>query len=96
MVDQTAVTLESKISVSDEILFRDLDGEAVLLHLETGMYYGLDEVGTRMWTLLTQHGQVEPAYQALLEEYDVTEDQLHTDLLNLIEELAAHQLLQVD
>jgi hypothetical protein len=88
-------TLESRISVGENVLFRELAGEAVLLNLATGKYYGLDEVGTRMWSLLTQHGRVEPAYQALLDEYDVTEDQLRQDLLRLVDDLAAHQLLQV-
>ena len=64
--------LESRISVHQDVLFRDLGGEAVLLNLKTGRYYGLDEVGTRMWLLLTQHGRVEAAYRVLLDEYDVT------------------------
>ena len=89
-------TLESRISVPEDVLFRDLSGEAVVLNLETGKYYGLDEVGTRMWSLLTQHGRVEPAYQALLDEYDVAEEQLRQDVLSLVDELASHGLLQVD
>ncbi len=89
-------TLESGISVQQDVLFRDLGGEAVLLNLKTGRYYGLDEVGTRMWLLLTQHGRVEAAYRVLLDEYDVTEDRLQHDLLGFIDELAAHELLHVD
>jgi hypothetical protein len=88
-------TLESRISVPEDVLFRDLGGEAVLLSLKTGKYYGLDGVGTRMWSLLAQHGQVEPAYRALLAEYDVAEERLRQDLLNLINDLASQQLLQV-
>jgi len=90
------VTLQSKISTHEEVLFRDLGGEAIVLSLETGKYYGLDEVGTRMWALLSQHGQVKPAYRALLDEYEVTEEQLREDMLRFIEELASHQLLEVD
>jgi len=89
-------TLESRISVPKDVLFRELSGEAVILNLETGKYYGLDEVGTRMWTLLAQHGHVEPAYRALLDEYDVTEERLQQDLLSLVNELVSHGLLQVD
>ena len=89
-------TLESRISVPEDVFFRETGGEAVLLNLESGKYYGLDEVGTRMWTLLTQHGQVVPAYRALLDEYDVTEEQLQQDLLSLVNELVSHGLLQVD
>ncbi len=89
-------TLESTIRLPRDVLFRDLGGEAVLLNLENGKYYGLDDVGTRMWSLLAEHGRVERAYQALLGEYDVDEEQLLRDLLRLIDELAHNGLLQVN
>ena len=89
-------TLQSKISVSEEVMFRELSGEAVLLDQESGKYYGLDEVGTRMWSLLAEHGQVDPAYRVLLDEYDVTGEQLREDFLNLVDELASYGLLTVD
>ena len=88
-------TLESRISVPEGVLFRDVEGEAVLLNTETGKYYGLDEVGTRMWTLLAEHGQVGPACRALLDEYEVAEEQLERDLFDLVDELAVHGLLEV-
>lgn len=88
--------LASRIAIPDDVLFRDLEGEAVILSTESGRYYGLDEVGTRMWNLLSQHGQIEPVYQALLAEYDVAEDRLQQDLLDLVDKLAAEGLLQVD
>jgi hypothetical protein len=89
-------TLETKIRIPEDVLFRDLDGEAVLLSLVSGKYYGLDETGTRMWNLLAEHGRVDAAYRALLEEYEVSEDQLRHDLLGLVDELASHELLDVD
>ncbi len=89
-------TLETRVSVPEDVLFRDLDGEAVLLNLVSGKYYGLDETGTRMWNLLVAHRRVDAAYQVLLEEYQVSEDQLRHDLLNLVDELASHELLDVD
>jgi hypothetical protein len=38
-----------------------------------------------MWALLAEHGRVESAYRALLEEYDVSEDRLRRDLLSFID-----------
>jgi len=90
------VNLESKINIPKDVIFRDLDGEAIILNLETGKYYGLDEVGTRMWNLLTEHGQVQLAYQTLLEEYDVSEEQLQHDVLTLLDNLSAHGLVHID
>ena len=89
-------TLSSTVHVPEEVLFREVGGEAVILHQETGKYYGLDEVGARMWLLLAEHGQLSPVYQTLLDEYEVTPEQLWHDLVALVDDLAAHDLLRVD
>jgi hypothetical protein len=89
-------TLQSRTSVPEDVIFREVGGEAVIVNLESGQYYGLDDVGTRMWMLLDEHGQVALTYEALLAEYEVGEDRLRRDLLALIDELASHGLLQVD
>lgn len=87
--------LDSTVTVAKDVLFREVAGEAVLLNLVTGKYFGLDAVGTRMWALLAEHGQIAPAYQALLAEYDVNPDQLQHDLLALVDKLSANELLQI-
>jgi hypothetical protein len=75
-------------------MFRDLDGEAVLLELGTGRYYSLNETGTRMWILLQEHGSVEAALPTLLDEYDVAEERLRKELHGFIGILASQDLLQ--
>ena len=87
--------LDTRVSVPAGVMFRDLDGEAVVLELDSGRYYGLNETGTRMWFLLLEHGEVEPALRALLEEYDVPEDRLRTDFLDFVEALVSQRLLLV-
>lgn len=76
-------------------MFRDLDGEAVLLELESGRYFGLNETGTRMWLLLLEHGRVEPALRALLDEYQVSRDRLEEELLGFLSALASERLLEI-
>jgi hypothetical protein len=88
-------TLESKINVPPGVWFRELSGEAVILNQDTGKYFGLDEVGARMWALLAEHGRVDFAYQALLAEYHVDAGQLQADLLSLADQLSTHGLLTV-
>ncbi len=88
-------TLSTRVTIPEEVLFRELQDEAVILELASGQYYGLDEVGTRMWQLLRHHGCLRPAYQALLEEYQVSQDQLRRDLLEFVEGLAARKLLEL-
>lgn len=88
--------LTMRITVPESVLFRDLDGEAVLLETGTGRYYGLNGVGTRMWSLLHLHGEIDAACRALLAEYDVPETRLREDLGRFVETLAERGLLRMD
>ena len=85
----------TRVTVPERVLFRDLAGEAVLLELESGRYYGLDETGTRMWSLLVQHGRVDTAFQNLLQEYDVPSERLQEELRVFVETLASRKLLDL-
>lgn len=86
-------TLGTRVTVPQGVMFRDLDGEAVLLELQTGRYYGLNETGTRMWLLLLEHGRVGSAFHALLEEYEVSVAQLKGELTAFVDSLSAQRLL---
>jgi len=85
----------TRVAIPETVLFRDLDGEAVILETGSGRYYGLNEIGTRMWLLLQRHGGVEPACRDLLLEYQVSEDQLLTDFVRFVELLASRHLLEL-
>jgi hypothetical protein len=89
------IDLATRVTVPESVLFRDLDGEAGLLETESGRYFGLDEVGTRMWSLLQLHGEVGATCRALLAEYDAPEERLREDLLRLVETLAARGLVRI-
>jgi hypothetical protein len=84
-----------KITIPDSVLSTELDHEGVLLDLETGEYFGLDEVGMQMWKVLRANGDVDAAQAALLTEYDVAEDTLARDLREFIAKLAERKLLLV-
>lgn len=88
------ITYSQRVKVADGVLVRVLGDEAVLLNLETKAYYGLDEVGTRIWTVLTESGSVQEAYDILLAEYEVDAETLREDLDHLLEELFAQGLLE--
>jgi hypothetical protein len=87
--------LATRVTVPESVLFRDLEGEAVLLETTTGRYYGLNEVGTRMWSLLQIHGEIEAAYQDLLAEYQVPAHQLLQDLFDFVGLLTSRQLVEI-
>lgn len=89
------VSLVDRVSVPSHVLIRFLDKESVLLNIETERYFGLDQTGTRMWQLATAAPNVETAVQQLLEEYDVTAEQLRHDMTELLGRLVENGLLQV-
>ncbi|MEA2602423.1 MAG: hypothetical protein QOF89_3415 [Acidobacteriota bacterium] len=88
------LTKMTRVAVPETVLFRDLDGEAVLLATESGKYFGLNEVGTRMWSLLHLHGEIEAVCRALLAEYDVAEAQLREDLTRFVDTLVDRGLVK--
>ena len=89
------VSLDSRVTIHEDAVFRELDGEAVILQLEAGMYFGLDPIGTRLWKLIEAHGQLRPVLDAALQEFDVTSEVLERDLIELVSGLAEKQLIVV-
>jgi hypothetical protein len=88
--------LDRRLVVNQDVVFRDIEGETVLLHLERGIYFGLDPVGTRVWTALVEHGRARPAVAALLEEFEVTPDTLEHDIARLLDALTEHDLVRAE
>jgi Coenzyme PQQ synthesis protein D (PqqD) len=88
------LSLDSSLKVSDDVVFRELDGEGVLLNLASGIYFGLDATGMRMWQLIDQHGRLGAVLTALCEEYEAPREALERDLLGLAVELSGKGLLK--
>jgi hypothetical protein len=66
-----------------------------LLNLETGVYFGLNAVGSRMWELLVTMKDIDSILECLLGEFDVSGDVLKQDLTNLINTLEEKKLIEV-
>lgn len=88
-------TFDCKVAVSTDVLFQKVGVEAVLLDLASESYFGLDEVGARIWQLLLKNSSLSAIYAVLLEEYDVGPAQVERDLLELIGELVDAGLLTI-
>jgi hypothetical protein len=89
------VELKMRAIVPAHVLIRHLDGESVLLNLESERYFGLDATGTRMWELVTSQPCIASALEKLLEEYEVEPDVLRSHLTELLSGLVENGLLQV-
>ena len=83
----TEVSLQTTVRASDDVVVRELDGEAVLLNLESGMYFGLDPVGTRVWQLIDQHHRLSAVVKSMCEEFDAPPETIERDVLRLVSEL---------
>jgi coenzyme PQQ synthesis protein D (PqqD) len=87
--------LDAAVGIPEDVVFRELDGEAVILNLESGMYFGLDAVGTRIWQLLDTHRTLRKTLEALEAEYDVPPDRLKSDLTEFVDRLQSRGLLVI-
>jgi hypothetical protein len=76
-----------------DVLLQDLEGEAVLLNLRNGQYYGMDENSYHMYKALTSSSSVQAAYEALLQEYEIEPSQLKLDLDKFLVRLLENGLL---
>lgn len=88
-----ASLFEKRAAIPDSVMFRELEGESVLLNIDTETYFGLDDVGTRFWIVLKDSDSIQDAYEILLDEYEVDPDSLREDLEELLAQLVEKGLL---
>ena len=88
-------SLPRSVSATSGTLVSELSGEAVILHLDSEQYFGLDEVGARMWQILMTSDSVSAAFDQMLDEWDVEPERLRSDLADLIEQLRENGLVEV-
>jgi hypothetical protein len=91
-----AISLDTRIVIPGDVFFQEVAGEAVILEVKSGKYFGLDEIGTRMWQLLSENGHLLPTYQILLNEYDVDPARLERDLIQLVHSFVEKNLMEID
>ena len=90
-----AISFTDRVKVPEEVLISGLQSESVILNLESERYFGLDDVGTRMMSVLTTADSIQAAYETLLEEYDVEGEVLRQDLTSIIEQLVEQGLVEI-
>ena len=89
------ISIEIVVSATEGQVHSKLGGQMAILNLKNGMYYGLDEIGARIWSMIQKPTTVSSIRDVLLEEYDVEPEQCAIDLLDLVEELAAEGLVEL-
>lgn len=91
MITEKTVVLAIDQQVTGELP----DGDMVILSLKNGVYYGLNSVGARIWTMIKKPMSVQDICDALLEEYDVDRFQCTQEVIRLLNELGSYQLISL-
>ena len=90
------IALTSRLRIATDVVFHDLQGEMVLLNLKTGVYFGLDAIGTAVWRLLEGGRSVGELLDALVAEYEVAERRCEADLVEFLGALRDNALVSLD
>jgi coenzyme PQQ synthesis protein D (PqqD) len=90
------ISFSDRVKIPDDVLISKLQEESVILNLDSERYYGLDDIGTRILSVLTTSESIEAAYQTLVNEYDADAEVLRQDLIDLIENLSKQGLISIN
>ncbi len=89
------ISTTSVVAAAKDQVCSDLAGEAVILSLQTGMYYGLDQVAALIWELLRAPTSVAAIRDAIVEQYDVEPEACERDVLTFLRQLAEQGLIEI-
>ncbi len=89
------VSLDSYLVVASDQITSQLGDESVILSLNDGMYYGLDPIGTRIWSLLDRPRQVREICGVIQEGYEVGPAECEQAVLALLRDLIARGLVEI-
>ena len=70
------LSFNSIVTTNKNVIFCDLDGEAAMLNMDDGVYYGLNVAGATIWNLIQEPKTVKEILEKFLEEYEVEEESL--------------------
>ena len=87
------MNLDSKLTVPPQVLSRLVEDETVLLNLETGIYFGLDGVGQKIWEAVTAGQDLGTTVEKVVSEYDVDKAQAEADVIEFANTLVERGLL---
>ena len=77
------MNVSSRLRRSANATFEKVAGEAIVIHLQTGAYYSLNEVGTVFWEMLDGMKTIGDCAARIAGEYDAPADAVTSDLLEI-------------
>jgi len=73
----------------------EVDGEVVILDLDEGIYYGINQVGARIWEIIQDPTPIEEIVETITDEYDVPRDECSQDVMSLLQDLKQKNLVVI-
>jgi hypothetical protein len=89
------ISESSTVVVTKDQVSCDLSGEAAILNLKSGIYFGLNTVGASIWKLIQEPKTVKEIREAILEEYNVEPARCEHDILEILQEFSTHGLIEI-
>ena len=86
---------DNKITINRKIVWREVDGEAVILNVDSSNYFTLNETGTHIWKMLKSGNTVSGITAAMSKEYGVSESRVRNDVNKLITSLKNEKIVDV-
>jgi hypothetical protein len=89
------ITLTSKLSANKRSVACDLEGEMVILNLDSGVYFGLNPVGGAIWNYIQDERSLEEVIGYLLAQYKVERARCEAEVVVLLQKMAAQGLIDI-
>lgn len=95
VIKELAVKAGTTVSRNPEIDATDLDGEAVMMNMEKGQYFMMNEVGSRIWEIIDEPTKVSLVIETLIKEFEVDKEECEKTVINFLSELSYAELIKV-
>ncbi|MCX6183286.1 MAG: PqqD family peptide modification chaperone [Bacteroidetes bacterium] len=85
--------LNKKISRSDNYVFNEVDGELVMMNIETGSYASLNETGKSIWLQLETAKTLDSVIEGLIAEYEIDRATCEQEVFPFVEKMVKDEIL---
>ncbi|WP_051305946.1 PqqD family peptide modification chaperone [Desulfogranum mediterraneum] len=86
---------QGQLKIGQDLVHQELDGEMVILNIQSGQYFGIEEIGSRIWTMLEQGMRPAAMVQGLIAEYAVEETLCREQVAAFLDELLQEGLIEL-
>jgi hypothetical protein len=85
----------TRFEIPADVVARDVAGEIMILHLGRAIYFGLNDVGSRVWQLIEERGDLDGICATMAREFDAPPEQIRADVILLTSQLVQKGLLSI-